>query len=68
MNKNMEKDNFIIKSNDAWNRTKMLRYLDTHKDLQLRENIQNVLKQQQYDFIHYLCNYFGIKDFINEND
>ena len=59
---------FIIKSNNAWNRTIMLRYLDTHKDLQLRKNIQNVLKQQQYDFIHYLCNYFGIKDFINKND
>lgn len=37
-------DDFIIKSNNAWNRTIMLRYLDTHKDLQLRENIQNVLK------------------------
>ena len=61
-------DDFIIKSNNAWNRTIMLRYLDTHKDLQLRKNIQNVLKQQQYDFIHYLCNYFGIKDFINKND
>lgn len=60
-------DDFIIKSNNAWNRTIMLRYLDTHKDLQLK-NIQNVLKQQQYDFIHYLCNYFGIKDFINKSD
>jgi len=34
MNKqNIEKNNFIIESNDAWNRTIMLRYLDTHKDL-----------------------------------
>ncbi len=60
-------DDFIIKSHNAWNRTIMLRYLDTHKDLQLK-NIQNALKQQQYNFIHYLCNYFGIKDFINKND
>jgi hypothetical protein len=60
-------DDFTIKSNGTWNRTIMLRYLDTHKGLQLQENIQNVLKQQQYDFIHYLCNYFGIKDLININ-
>lgn len=60
-------NDFTIKSNNAWNRTIMFRYLDAHKDLQLK-NIQNVLKQQQYDFIHYLCNYFGIKDLINKND
>ncbi len=60
-------NDFTKESNDAWNRTIMLRYLDTHKNLQLK-NIQNMLKQQQYDFIHYLCNYFGIKDFINKND
>ena len=64
---NKSYNDFTKESNDAWNRTIMLHYLDTHKNLQLK-NIQNVLKQQQYDFIHYLCNYFGIKDFINKND
>ena len=63
-----EYNDFTTKVNDAWNRTIMLRYLNNYRDLPLKDDLQNILIQQQYEFIHYLCDYFGIKDFINKND